>query len=123
MKADSILLTARIAILENIKDYLRRNSAFFETGNKRLKTAKGQNVHVYDDDFPDTEMPEVNVRTHMCDVESITPTKHSISAFHVIDDAFSFDVCGSDREYFPDELTIGELADICNFLQCQFETM
>lgn len=123
MRADSIILTARIAILENIKEYLRRNSAFFETGDKKLKTGKGQNVHVYDEDFPDTEMPEVNVRTFYNGKEDPYPTLHSISAFHVEYDVLSFDVCGCDREYFPDELTIEELADICNFLQCQFETM
>jgi hypothetical protein len=123
MKADSIVLTARIAILENIKDYLRRNSAFFETGDKKLKTGKGQNVHVYDEDFPDTEMPTVSVHTHICNVEGISLTYHTITAFHINDDVFSFEVCGCDREYFPDELTIEELVGICNFLQCQFETM
>ena len=123
MIADAIILNARMTILENIKEYLRRNSAFFETGDKKLETNTGQNAHAYDEDFPDTEMPKVNVLHHYNNVESANPTKHSISAFHVIYDVFSFEVCGCDREYFADELTIEELAGICNFLQCQFETM
>lgn len=123
MKADSIIATARIAIIENIKDYLRRHSAFFETGNKRLKTGKGQNVHVYDEDFPDTDMPVVSVRTHMGTVESISPTNHAITAFHIYDDVFYFEVSGSDREYYPDELSVDDLVKVCNFLQDQFEIM
>lgn len=124
MKADTIIQSARKALVDIIIGYLRKIDGFMETGDKRLRT-EGE-VNLYDEDFITENMPviEVEVDNSYLDVEDYCTERRKITQFIVSEDGeLSFCIKGDNKEIPAKNATIEELARIANFPQNEWETM
>ena len=128
MKTKNIIANTRTAIINTIIDCVLKIDAFLNTGDKRLKTDKGEEVILDAYRFPIDRIPSIDVEVEDTYTDEYYNEERHITEISISE---SGELCISAKSEFSDysdevyleDISTDDLARIAEFLEKEYEKM